>query len=208
MTAEAASITIVPAAPSEDRPEHRDPREHHDPGGDRRRDRADEDVVVADVGELVREDTGQLLLIQDLQDAFRHRDGSMLLVPTGGERVGLRRRHHVQPRHRHPRLLRELADDPVEPRRFLLGYRTRPGDLQDDLVAPPVAREVDRDGDEKEEEHPVGAAPEVPLPEHIADEEQKRGQNPHEEKGLHRVSSGNHRVDPPERGASTSRIRC
>ena len=58
---------------------------------DGRGDRADEDVVVAHVRDLVREHAAQLVLVDDLQQALRHRDRGVVLVAAGRERVRLRR---------------------------------------------------------------------------------------------------------------------
>ncbi len=78
-----------PPPPVKIAPEHRDPGDEHDAERDGRRDGADEDVVVADVGELVSEDAAELVAVEHLEDALRAAHGGVVLVAAGRERVGL-----------------------------------------------------------------------------------------------------------------------
>ena len=56
---------------------------------DRRGDRLDQDVAVADVGELVGEHAAQLVLGEQLGDPAGHRDRRVLRVAAGREGVRL-----------------------------------------------------------------------------------------------------------------------
>ena len=56
-----------------------------------RGDRRDEDVAVADVGDLVGEHAAQFVLVDDLQQALRDRDRGVVGVAAGRERVRLLR---------------------------------------------------------------------------------------------------------------------
>ena len=64
--------------------------DHHDRRGQRRRDGADQDVAMLDVRELVRDHAFELVVAQDLQDAFGRGDRGVLRVAAG--RKGVRRR--------------------------------------------------------------------------------------------------------------------
>ena len=68
-------------------------RQHADGAGQGRGDRHGQRVAVAHMRQLVRDDAGDLLLIQALQQAGRHGDGGVLRIAAGGEGVGLRRLH-------------------------------------------------------------------------------------------------------------------
>ena len=52
--------------------------DHHDRRRQRRRDRADQDVAVLDVRQLVRDHAFELVVAQDPQDAFGRGDGGVL----------------------------------------------------------------------------------------------------------------------------------
>ena len=58
---------LLPFAVVASTEEERHTGQHHDRGGQRRGDRAGEDVPVFDVGELVREHAGQFLAVEDLE---------------------------------------------------------------------------------------------------------------------------------------------
>ena len=129
-----------------------------DRGADRRGDRLDQDVAVADVRELVGEDAAQLVLGEQFGDPAGDRDRGVLGVAAGGEGVGLVLGDHVEARHRQPGAGRQFADDLVEARRFRLLDRLRPAHLQRQFVAEEVGAEVDQQGDAEEEGGGAGAA--------------------------------------------------
>ena len=61
-------------------------RDAHGHGGG---DRADEDVAVADVADLVGQHAAQLVPVEDLEDALGDGDRGVVGVAAGGEGVGL-----------------------------------------------------------------------------------------------------------------------
>ena len=81
--------------------------DHHDRRRQRRGDRADQDVAVLHVRQLVREHAFELVVGQDLQDAFGGGHGRVLGIAAGGERVRRRLRNDVAPRHRQAGALRQ-----------------------------------------------------------------------------------------------------
>ena len=71
-------LALVAAAAAEHAGIHRHARQHHDRRGNGRRDGADQDVAVLDVGKLVRNDAFELVRAERLQDAFGRGDRCML----------------------------------------------------------------------------------------------------------------------------------
>src|SRR5262245_17780515 len=71
-------------------------------------------IAMLDVPELVRQHAGKLILVRPLQKPSRNGDGGMLWVAPRGERVRLWIVHDIDPRHRQPRLSRQLPDEPVK----------------------------------------------------------------------------------------------
>jgi hypothetical protein len=67
-------------------------------------------IAPADVRHLVRDHALQLLAIQLIDQAPRHANHRMLGIAAARERVGRRVLHHTDPRHRHSRRQRHLAD--------------------------------------------------------------------------------------------------
>ena len=108
------------SSPAEEQRELEDVRDRGDRPGDHRRDRRDEDVAVLDVRELVREHALDLVGRQVLQQPLRHRDGGVLRVAPGRERVRLLGRDQVEPRHRNLRAVREVLHHRLD-----LGHRAR-----------------------------------------------------------------------------------
>ena len=60
-----------------------------DPGRHRRSDGTDEDVSVADVGDLVGYDAANLVAVKCVEEPLGDTDPCVVLVPPRGERVGL-----------------------------------------------------------------------------------------------------------------------
>ena len=79
-----AAVAIVAAAAAE---EHREARDHHDRRGERRRDRARQDVAVLHVRQFVRDHAFEFVVVQHLQDAFGRRHRRVLRIAAGRERV-------------------------------------------------------------------------------------------------------------------------
>ena len=158
------ALAIVVAAASE---EHRESGEHHNRAGERRRDRADQDVAVLDVRQFVPEHAGQLLVREDLEDPFGCRDSGMLRIASGRKCVRRRLRDDVAARHRQPGAPGELAHDPIQAviRADFLGAVAS----EDDLVREEVRTEVGDHGDHEAEHHPLRTA------QSIADHEKKPG---------------------------------
>ena len=84
------------------------------PMRDRRGDRADEDVAVADVRQLVGEHALELVAVEHLEDALGDAHHGVVGVATGGEGVGLLLGRDVEPGHRDVGPLGEVLDDRVE----------------------------------------------------------------------------------------------
>ena len=106
----AIAIVVAPAVAAEHRRVLRHLRGHHDRGRHRRGDRADEDVAVLHVRQLVRDDAFELAVAQHLQDAFGGGHRGVRRVPPRRERVRRRIRNDVDLRHRQLRLPRQPLD--------------------------------------------------------------------------------------------------
>ena len=77
------ALAVVTAAAEE----HREPRRHHDRRGDRRGHRADEDVAVLHVRELVGDHAIEFFRAERAQDAFGGSHRRVLRVAPGRKRV-------------------------------------------------------------------------------------------------------------------------
>ncbi len=126
-------------------------REVGDRGADRRGDRLDQDVAVADVGQLVGEDAAQLVLGEEFGDPAGHGDGGVLGVAAGRESVRLVLGDHVEAGHRQTGTGRQFTDDLEEARVVGLLDRLGAAHLQRQFVAEEVGAEVDQQGDAEEE---------------------------------------------------------
>ncbi len=84
--ADRAQRIVAPFAAAE---EEREIRQHRNGAGNRRGDGHDQRVMVLDVGKLMRQHAGKLLLAQTLKDARHHAHRGMLGTAPGGKRVGL-----------------------------------------------------------------------------------------------------------------------
>ncbi len=103
---------------------------------------ADKDVTVLYVRQFMRHYAFQFILSEDVHDPGRHRNGGMLRIPPGGERVGLRLIDDINPRHREFRSGGEPPDHPEQFGSLCLGNLLGPVHLQYQLVAEPVAEQV------------------------------------------------------------------
>ena len=144
---------VVAAAAAE---EHREPRDHHDGGRERRRDRADQDVAVLHVRQLVSEHAVELVVVEHRRmpsvAATAACSGSRPVANAFGDVL----RDDVAARLRQVRALGEPADDLVEamPGPDLL----RAVHAEDDLVREPVRREVRHDREQEADDHSLSAA--------------------------------------------------
>ena len=77
-----------PPYPPNIAPQRRHVREDADRARERRRDRADEDVAVADVRQLVREHALELVVVHELQDPRRARDRGVVGVAPVANALG------------------------------------------------------------------------------------------------------------------------
>ena len=154
--------------------------------------------MVRHVGQLVGEHGPELPFVADLEDALRRAHRGVVLVAPGGERVGLHHLRHVDARHRQASGRRELADDPVQLRLFLLGDRLGPRRGHGDPVGEPVHREVEDQRDDQRDDHAARAPDRADGHEQAA---QRRDQDP----GLDPVQALHRSVTPPRRDVARPR---
>src|SRR6266542_1304363 len=129
------AIVIVRATEAaEDERPLRHVGEQRDRTGDGRRDARNQDVVVADMPELVRQHTGQLIARQDAHDARRDGDHRVSGVTSGGERAGRRAIDDGHPRLGQARVRRQLLDELVQLRCLFLADLARTGHAQRDVA--------------------------------------------------------------------------
>ena len=81
---------VLVVAATEDAREHRQVGDRRDRGRNGGGDRTDQDVLVADVRNLVGDHAVDLVTVEHLEQPCRHADQGRLLVATRRERVGLR----------------------------------------------------------------------------------------------------------------------
>src|SRR5262249_40236237 len=130
-TAGVAAVATIAAEPQ--RP-LRDLRDIADRAGHGGYDGHDQRVAVAHVTDLLRQDRGELALIDDLEDPTRRGHDGVLRIATGGEGVRRGLVDDVDLRHRYVRELRHLRDHAVELRRLSLTHRMRAGEAERDTV--------------------------------------------------------------------------
>ena len=70
------------------RKQERHAREHGDGAGEGRGDGTDEDVAISDVSEFVSEHAFEFVISEQAENAFRHGNGGVLRISSGGESVG------------------------------------------------------------------------------------------------------------------------
>ena len=83
-------VAALAVAPAEQHRQLREVGQERDDGRERGGDRADEDVAVADVRELVAEHAAQLALVEQLEDALGDADGGVLRVAARSRRRSAR----------------------------------------------------------------------------------------------------------------------
>ena len=97
--------------------------------------------MVVHVHELVAEHAAQFALIENLQNALRAAYGRVMLVASGGERVGAHGRRDIDAGHRLAGAGGQFAYDPVQFRRFLFRHVARAHRGDGDAVGEPVGDE-------------------------------------------------------------------
>jgi hypothetical protein len=133
----AAHHPEVEAEAGDQRGEHREEARH----------RHHEHVAVGDVGELVGEHRLDLLRVEPPPEAGRHRDGGVLRVAAGRERVGDVGVDDGDPRLRQVGHGAEALDYGMELRRVLARDDLRPRRGEGDLVGRPVLDDGEPDDD-------------------------------------------------------------
>ena len=78
--------------------------------------RTDQDVAVIHVTQFMRQHTLKFLVIQEIKNALRHRNGCMARIASGGERIRRIGRDNVDLGHRQPDALRHPLDHVIHPR--------------------------------------------------------------------------------------------
>jgi len=132
---------------------------------DGRRDRADERVAVLDVGQLVGEDARELAVVHEIEQTGRDRDGGVLGIAAGRERVRLGPVDDVQAGHRQAGPLRERGDDLAEAGELVGAQLAGPVRLQGERVTLPVDEAVHREREHERDDH-AGLASEEAADEH------------------------------------------
>ena len=136
-------------------PHHPDAHVGQQRGGADHRDRQrrDQDVVVADVAELVGDDALELDPVHLLEQSGRDGDRGVLRIAAGRERVRRRVVDHVHARLGEPAGDAQPLDDVVQPGVLLRVGGVGAADGERDLVGLPVRREgddgTDHEGDDR-----------------------------------------------------------
>src|SRR5258708_3662426 len=116
-----------------------------DPGdgpGKRCRDGTDQNVVVSDVREFVRNYALELVIIHELQQSFSDRDGSMPRVSTSCKSIWGRFWNYVELRHREACLGGQTLHRFVKPGHLLTGNSLRAAGGQSDFVREKVCEGI------------------------------------------------------------------
>jgi hypothetical protein len=166
----AASVVVATAEAAKDHRPLRRLREHGDRPSRRRGHAGDQDVVVADVPELVGQDTGELVAAQDAENAGGHRHYGVVRVTPGSERVWRRAIDDGHARLRQMGVGCELVHELVQLGGLFGRDLARAGHLERDITREPVRAQVHDDGDAEEQQHAAVA------PDPVADDDQQAGQ--------------------------------
>ena len=124
--------------------------------------------MVAYVAQLVAQHPGELIAIEDAQNARRHRDDRVIGVAPSGERIG---RRVVDDRHARlgqTRVGRQLLNELMQLGRLFGSHFVRTSHAQRDVTRPPVGAQIHDDRKAEEEQHAALAAEEA------ANEDQQR----------------------------------
>ena len=178
--AEEAALAVVVAAAEHGR-EHGQLGGVGDAGGDGGGDRADEDVAVLHVHQLVGQHALQLVARQRLQDALGAAHDGVLGVAAGGEGVGLQGGGDGHDGHGQLGPLGQAGHHAVEVGRLLLGDDLGAGGLQGQLVAEPVGAAHQHEADEQADGGAAAASEEA------ADGDEEPAETGEQDSGLQRV---------------------
>ncbi len=151
-------------------------------------DRGDEHVAIADVRELVRDDTLELAAIQDLEQAGGDRHRRVLFISTSGKRIGLLLFYYIELRHWQAGSDRKIFDDVPK----LAGARARSGNCgvywlraihaEHDFVGIPVGADVHDNTKDDGEEKNAGIV--VQVTKKPAETDYNREKNRHQKPGF------------------------
>src|SRR5713226_5567997 len=132
-----------------------------DPGNGsrkRRRDGADQNVVVANVRKFMGDYAFEFVIIHELQQTFSHRHGSMSRVSAGCKSVRRGFRNHVQLRDREVRLSRETLHHCIESRQLFARNGPRAAGKQSDFVREEICERIRADRNSQDQSHPISPA--------------------------------------------------
>ncbi len=178
-----SGLPPAPVAAAEHRRVHRDLRHERDRRGDRGGDRADQDVTVLHVHQLVGHHALDLVSGQRLQQTLGGAHDRVLGPPTRCERIGLGVRRDRHGGHRHVGSHRQTLDHVVELGRLLAGDHPGLGRSERELVAEPV-----RPADHHQRQHETDRERcRAAAAQDAGDGDDQRAHSSQEHGGLHRV---------------------
>jgi len=157
------------------------PRQQNNRAGDRGRQRGNQDVLVFDVGQFVRDHALDLVAGHQMQQPRRDGDSRVVFVAAGGKSVGRVGGNNVNLRHRDLRLLRQIRHG------FVKSGSVRPDDrsgvvhLQNNRVRKPVAAEIHQDRKNERDHHARSPG------DQIADNDQHSGKDAQKQDDFQRV---------------------
>src|SRR5690242_11188715 len=159
-----AAVTVVTVAPV--------PSKNHGPAahrgevenrsGYRCGYRTDQDVVVANVRQLVSDNAFEFVVIHQLEQTLRHCHGSVARVSSGGKSVWRGLRNDIKFRHGQVRLCGEALHNGIEPWQLFARYRLSSAGHQRDLVRKKVSESVHDHGQSKGKGHAAASAKILP----------------------------------------------
>ena len=187
--AEGIAVAVAAAA-REHRPPHGDMGDERHRHADGRGHRADQDVAVADVGQLMGQHPADLVPAHRLGEPRGDAHRGVLGVAAGGEGVGLRIGRHVQLRHRHVRPGAQLGHDPVVLGHLGRAHRLGPGRGDGQLGAEPVGAPRQHQGEDQADHQ--AARTEIP-----ADHNAQAAEQGQQRERLGRVEHGPSPSRPP-----------
>ena len=152
------SERIVVAAPAE---EEREIGQHGDGAGERRCDRHDQRVAIADVGQFVGHDTGHFRFTELVQETGGRGHGGIFRVTPGGKGIGLRIVDQVDLGHRQSGPFGKMANHGVQPWRRRCVDFLRIVHAQNHLVGIPEREEIHRGGEDQGQDCAAGTADKV-----------------------------------------------
>ena len=154
-------MIIVAVTTTEEQPEL---RQHRNGAGDRRRDRHGQSIMIFNMGELVCDHAGELVLSQLLEQTGRSSYRRMPWIASSGKRVRLRIVHKVHARHRQPSAVRKLPHQADKTRCGVLIDFLGPVHGKHDPVGVPIGEEIHAARDQKGKQRAIRPADEIAHP--------------------------------------------